>query len=195
MAWLDPKFTCRAEYLGGLDGGFHRSISGTLEISNDEFHFFFQPMASVLTHRDRRPWAEVESLWVEGPLSAEKRVTATRIVLLGPVAWAAKKAVKETFFTLATTRGEEALFRAKATIPRCRTELPKFVPAGRLHFDGEAASPASRTGTQSSPTMVAPAVPAVGDLAGQLERLATLHDAGVLSPEQFEAAKQQLLTP
>ncbi len=38
-----------------------------------------------------------------------------------------------------------------------------------------------------------PPAPSAGDAAGELERLASLHDSGVLSDEEFTAAKQKVL--
>ncbi|MHA7984204.1 SHOCT domain-containing protein [Rathayibacter sp. CAU 1779] len=39
----------------------------------------------------------------------------------------------------------------------------------------------------------APAAPAAGDVTSELQRLATLHQQGVLTDEEFAAAKQKLL--
>jgi len=46
-----------------------------------------------------------------------------------------------------------------------------------------------------APPPPAPAAPAAGgvDIAGQLQQLAQLRDQGVLSPAEFDAAKQKLL--
>jgi hypothetical protein len=38
-----------------------------------------------------------------------------------------------------------------------------------------------------------PAAPSAGDAAGELERLASLHESGALSDEEFAAAKQKIL--
>jgi hypothetical protein len=39
----------------------------------------------------------------------------------------------------------------------------------------------------------APAMPPSGGMAGQLEQLGKLRDSGVLTPEEFERAKQKIL--
>ncbi|WP_328530678.1 SHOCT domain-containing protein [Nocardioides sp. NBC_00368] len=44
-----------------------------------------------------------------------------------------------------------------------------------------------------APAPLAPAAPAQNDLIGQLAKLGELHSQGVLSDEEFAAAKQQLL--
>ena len=49
---------------------------------------------------------------------------------------------------------------------------------------------------QPAPPVAEPAPPAAsagGDVAGQLQELAGLHDSGVLSDEEFAAAKAKLL--
>ncbi|MFE7228832.1 SHOCT domain-containing protein [Nocardioides sp. NPDC057577] len=46
---------------------------------------------------------------------------------------------------------------------------------------------------QPPPAPAAPAAPAQSDLIGQLTQLGELHSQGVLSDEEFAAAKQQLL--
>lgn len=54
------------------------------------------------------------------------------------------------------------------------------------------AEPASQQGP--APVAAAPAPPSAGDdLASQLQELKTLQEEGVLTAEEFEAAKQKLL--
>ena len=38
-----------------------------------------------------------------------------------------------------------------------------------------------------------PPAPSAGDSAGELERLASLHESGALSDDEFSAAKQKVL--
>ena len=46
---------------------------------------------------------------------------------------------------------------------------------------------------QAPPAAPAPAAPAAPDYAGELEKLAQLRDSGVITAEDFEAKKKQLL--
>jgi hypothetical protein len=45
------------------------------------------------------------------------------------------------------------------------------------------------------PPAAAPPAPAAGGIAAELTQLAQLRDSGVLTPDEFEAAKAKLLAP
>jgi len=60
-----------------------------------------------------------------------------------------------------------------------------FQPAGGEEAPAEEATPQQAT--------AAPAPAAAGDYTEELEKLAKLRDAGVITPEDFEAKKKQLL--
>ena len=46
---------------------------------------------------------------------------------------------------------------------------------------------------QAAPQQYAPAAPAQDDMVAELQQLATLKDQGILTQEEFEAKKKQLL--
>jgi hypothetical protein len=57
-----------------------------------------------------------------------------------------------------------------------------------------AALEAQQQAAAMPPPMAATAPAAGGDMVGRLQQLAQLRDQGVLTPEEFEAAKQKVLT-
>ena len=58
-----------------------------------------------------------------------------------------------------------------------------------LEAEAEDAPPSRSTATQSS----TPVTPGSEDYIAELERLATLRDQGIITPQEFEAKKKQLL--
>ena len=54
--------------------------------------------------------------------------------------------------------------------------------------------PAEAPAPEPAPAPAAAPAPGSVDIVGQLTQLASLRDAGALTPEQFEAAKNQLLS-
>ncbi len=58
----------------------------------------------------------------------------------------------------------------------------------------QAPPPAYAPPAPAAPAPAAPAPTGGGDLTSQLQQLAALHTAGVLSDDEFAAAKQKLLT-
>jgi hypothetical protein len=57
-----------------------------------------------------------------------------------------------------------------------------------------AALEAQQQAAAMPPPMAATAPAAGGDMVGRIQQLAQLRDQGVLTPEEFEAAKQKVLT-
>jgi hypothetical protein len=78
---------------------------------------------------------------------------------------------------------------------RRRPLLRGAMIGGAGYLAGRGAARASeREQEQPAPTpAAAPAPAAGGDLVSQLQELETLQDEGVLTPDEFEAAKRQLL--
>ena len=130
---------------------------------------------------------------VESSGQISERVTATRILALGPFAAAAKKKTdgRELFLTVdgdgfqllvkvaPTRHGEARGFAALYNTAAARR--------GQLTGDAEPVGPVDAALSEEVP-------PAAADgLAGQIAQLATLHGYGVLSDVEFAAAKARLL--
>ena len=84
--------------------------------------------------------------------------------------------------------GARQQYRTMARMQRRRTYVQDrmgmrqdFQQAGQPDYEAQPAAPA------------APAAPAEPDYMAELEQLATLRDRGIVSPEEFEAKKKQLL--
>lgn len=60
------------------------------------------------------PWGEIESIEVEGPEQAGKRVTASRVAMVGVFALIARKKVKSAVITVSLRSGEQAVFQTHA---------------------------------------------------------------------------------
>jgi len=135
------------------------------------------------------PWPEIQDITLEGPLEAASRFTATRLIALGPLGLAfkkAKKGSKETILTVTTKGGDEAIFHIATKLPR--EIAPKLTPVAmqaRRASKGDDESDAVRgSSTPAAPTL---------DIPAQLEKLAELKDKGILTDEEFAAKKTELL--
>ena len=67
------------------------------------------------------------------------------------------------------------------------------VVSNRAVAKNEAEHAAQEAAAQQAAAAPAPAAPAGDDLTAQLEKLASLHPSGVLSDEEFAAAKAKLI--
>jgi len=66
--------------------------------------------------------------------------------------------------------------------------------AGRNRGGGQEEEPQGDQGyAEAPPPAPPPPAPSAGDATGELERLASLHDSGALSDDEFAAAKQKVL--
>jgi hypothetical protein len=134
------------------------------------------------------PWEAITDVVVEGPEVAEKRYTATRLALLGPLGLAfkkEKKGSKEAIITVATRTGDEAIFHIAGTLPR---EIsPKLEP---LAIRARRAAAANSASVPSSDPISSPNAP---DIPTQIEKLADLHAKGILTDEEFTRKKAELL--
>lgn len=123
----------------------------------------------------RIPWSDVAGLDAEGREQAQSRVTATRLVTLGVFALAAKKKQKSAYLTVALKAGGEVLFQVDGATPQ---EL-----RGRI-----APALALVTGTPPPAATVS-----IGDPMERLSLASSLHDAGVLTDEEFAEQKARIL--
>ena len=130
--------------------------------------------------RDVHPLAGVSS-HLESGSELESRVTATRLLLVGPFAFAFKK--KKGGEKYITIDGSD--FAMMIEVPRKQIkDAMKFVnsvnnAAMKLPAETQAAS--SNLERNSD------------DVADQLSKIASLHDSGVLSDEEFATAKKRIL--
>ena len=69
----------------------------------------------------------------------------------------------------------------------------KTWPISKAWLDAQAQQQQSRAASAADPRRRRPLWPPAPDLTAQLQQLAQLHTAGVLSDEEFAAAKQKLL--
>lgn len=114
----------------------------------------------------------------------DKRITATRLVLTGPFALAfRKKKDKRELYLMIEGDGDAFVVEVD---PKKGAEARKF--AAKLN------TAASRA-TASAPTPAPPSESSPStSVADELKKLAELRDAGVLSPDEFEAQKARLLS-
>ena len=108
----------------------------------------------------------------------------TRALAVGVFALAAKKKSKAAVLIVRTQDGEEALFQTeKYTAPELRTKLTPFISQLRV---AQAQSPAP-VEAAAKPSGVD------SDPVEQIRKLGELRDQGLLTPEEFEAKKTELL--
>ena len=123
-------------------------------------------------------WSEVQRISFDDPGRTKARVGA--VVAFGVFGLAARKAF--TLLTLSNTeqdmffelQGPLATWRAAAA--RIQQDVPEAV--GKIFVDGEGGVAAVTTD---------------GDIIDQIRRLGELRDSGLLTPEEFETKKADLL--
>lgn len=117
------------------------------------------------------PWDEVRELAVEGSEETRQRVTVARVMLLGPLAMAVPKDenTSRAYITVAAASGDLVVRVDGVSPPELRVRLGDVLrrPAG---------APEQATG-----------------LVDEIGRLAELHAGGVLTADEFAAAKRKLL--
>ena len=83
---------------------------------------------------------------------------------------------------------------------RRRTRRRTMMVAGGLAYERGRAqgqqdqSTAEQDYAEPAPPAPPPPAPSAADATGELERLASLHESGALSDDEFAAAKQQVLS-
>jgi hypothetical protein len=167
------------EYLG-THPSFKRKASGPLTFSEGGIDIpkGFKP--------HRVPWSEVTALDVtDGEDSS--RFTATRIAALGPFALAAKKHKHSALVVISTTDGDFLVEVSKMTAVELRARLTHYIK----QVETTAPTPPVMLADAAEPPAEAQSSP---DAMGQLRQLGELHDAGVLTDEEFGAKKAELLS-
>jgi hypothetical protein len=124
------------------------------------------------------PWNEISELEVDGPDTVQKRVTASRLILTGPLAFAFKKKTGEAFLFLSFQDGREAqVYRfPKKSEPELKAIFAPF----KSKVSPSISSQANASGNQV-------------DMTAQLEKLADLFGKGLINEEEFKASKAKIL--
>jgi len=127
------------------------------------------------------PWWKINELTVDGAMDFQKRVTATRILAVGIFALAVPKASQAavSFLTVSDVEDNTLVFQMPHPPAEVEGQLANVVnPAWRALWN------------QSAGTAPATQQP---DVLDQLRKLGELRDAGVLTTEEFESKKTELL--
>jgi hypothetical protein len=112
----------------------------------------------------------------------DKRVTATRLILTGPFAFGLrkKKDSRELYLLIQADSGASGLFEVNPDKGKKAREF-----AAKVNARARSQRPASGAAVASTPTEP--------DVADQLRKLGELRDSGVLTEDEFNAKKAQLL--
>lgn len=166
-----------------LDGGTERQCSLILEPLGFELKMF----KSLL----KASWDEVADIECGGPESMQKRITATRLVMLGPLALAARKKTGEAFAYIELLDGRSVVLKfPKKSEPQVRAIFAPY----RNSFAGGLANPAFYDPNEAPASPSAPAVATAPlDPLDRLKKLAELRDAGILTEDEFREQKAKIL--
>lgn len=139
----------------------------------------------------RLPWGDVVSLDVDGPDTAQKKVTIGRVVAVGVLALAIKKKVKTAYVSVETATGT-AVFQVNGFFaPEIRAKLSPILAARLSNGARVGQEPLATTADPpAEPTEPAAQPRSVAD---ELIQLRQLREEGVLTNEEFEIQKSRLL--
>ena len=170
------------DYLGGHPVREKKHSGGVLRFDAQGVHMRgFRELFVV-------PWADVTELAVEGSDEVQRRVTASRMLMLGVFAFAAKKKLpKECYVTVATKDGE-AIFHCTKVGPH--EVKAKLASAARWVQDR---NPSVPSGVAITAPPLPAAAPSQVDVMDQIKRLSELHNVGALTDEEFSEKKAELL--
>jgi Short C-terminal domain len=155
---------------GHFLGGYGELAAGPVVVLCDDAGVHLAAAARPWWRIAWMPWAEVRELAVEGSEEIRRRVTVARIMLLGPLALAVPKDenASRAYLTIVTGSGDLVVRVDRVSPQKLRVRLGDVLrrPA---------------------------AAPANGNLVDQIARLGEMHASGVLTAEEFAAAKRTLL--
>ena len=160
------------EYMGGY--GDMKKAKGIVTFFEKQTEF-----SAVMSTKFIIPNGQIKDLVVEGKDDVSRRVTVTRLLLVGIFAFALKKKNKdqESYITLELTDGQEVILFVDNKAPMAlRAKLAKVISAVK----------------QSSQVQVAPQ-PTQGSIADELAKLASLKEQGLLTQAEFDNEKSKLL--
>lgn len=161
------------EYMGGY--GDSKKANGILTFYRNQTEF-----SSPLSTRFTVLNGSIANIAIEGKDEVGRRVTVTRLLLVGIFAFALKKKKKEkeAYITLELKDGREVIFFVDKMNPmEMKTKLAKSISQVK----------------QSSIASQAQAL-SVGSVADELAKLADLKGQGVLTQDEFDKAKHELLS-
>jgi len=156
----------KAQYYGGYDKYTNKS-DGVLFIHVDNVQFIGRKARFTIDK------ADIKELAVEGQDQVLQQRTITRNILLAGKS--KNQNIKDTYITITTTTGQEAVFHIEG---KSHMELKPVIVQ-------KIALPASaNTNTQAQLT---------GSVADELTKLAALKQQGIITQEEFDKKKTQLL--
>lgn len=160
-----------AAYLGGIDG-LTESVKGAFVINEENLGiatgYSSTPSEAVV------PLGSIAFVEIDGGQVAKNR--AIPVVLFGVAGLAAKGTKDRTFFNATLDSGSVVVYEIDKLPPQ---EVVSKV-SGFLHKSGVALGAPTRSSTVQS-------------AADEIEKLAGLRDRGILTDEEFQAKKAQLL--
>jgi len=174
----DPKGFAAAQTAGKAERGEARAghpvrLNSTLAVVDGE----------IIHGRDHHSLAGARAT-VDSAGAIDKRVTATRLILTGPLAFGLrkKKDDRELFLLV---EGDGFGF-VEQLDPKKQKDAREF--ASRLNAAASRAAIPGADAASGAPT--ATAEPSIPD---QIRQLGQLRDEGLLTPDEFEAKKSELL--
>lgn len=162
----------KIKYFGGFND--EKPYTGTLEFYEKvtEFNSFSKPRAMVIKNSD------IKDIAIEGKAEVSRRVTVTRLLAVGIFAFALKKKSedKESFITLVLKDGREVVFHSDELAPTTmKQKLSNTVSRVR------------NQNLNQSTTI------ATADYTEELKKLSELKDNNIITQEEFEQKKKQVL--
>jgi hypothetical protein len=168
--------TITGQYLGG----YGDVAAGPVAVVFDDAGVHVAPAATPWWQTCALAWSDVRELRVEGREETRQRVTAARILIAGPLALAIPKDEdwSHAYMTVAARDGDMVVRIEGARPMELKIRLGDVLrrPAARMQEAEPGAGAA-----------------AAADLVDQVARLGELHARGVLTDEEFAAAKRKLL--
>lgn len=162
-----------ADYMGGY--GDYRKAKGSVTFYQKQTEF-----SSLMTKFTIQN-SSVRDVVVEGKSEVNRRVTVTRLLAVGIFAFALKKknTDKEAYITIELTDGQEVIFFVDNKAPmELKAKLAKVISQVKQ------AGVAGQVQANAQPQ---------GSVADELTKLATLKEQGILTQDEFDAKKKQLL--
>lgn len=163
------------QYMGGYDD--KKKAQGILTFYEKQTEF-----SSPLSTKFVIPNGRIANVAIEGKDEVNRRVTVPRLLAVGIFAFALKKKNKdkEAYLTIELSDGQEVIFFVDKKSPmELRTKLAKVISS--VKQAGVAAqTQASKQASQ-------------GSVADELTKLANLKEQGILTQEEFDKKKAELL--
>lgn len=165
----------QVEYMGGY--GDKRKAKGVLTFFEKQTEF-----SAPLSTKFTIPNSQIKDVIIEGKDEVNRRITVTRLLAVGIFAFALKKKNKdqEAYITLELTDGQEVILFVDNKAPMAlRAKLAKVISAVKQANVASQTQPAQ----QAAPSSV----------ADELAKLASLKEQGILTQEEFDVQKKQML--